>query len=208
MTASSARARGDGSTQAQTKIPRRLLEADIVLPVVVPALCQGCKRKGPVTLGEVGRPLWCLCDGPVGPYVAPPGHVTMFRCETREEAAHRAQGRLLGNAEREARDRLSAASWTRYTRDGRTLSRSVPTSNPARRRAARAYGKALRALETFQRACAHEFRNSYQPTVCDHCHVVVEVPVHQHDNFRKGREAFRHFFGASYQRRRRHRGGR
>ena len=148
------------------------MNGDVTTPL--PARCGTCRRQGLVMRSDA-RPAWCVCGkgkrgrGKLGgPYLAPPGHVTRFLSESAPAAAHREQGRLLGNAERQARDAMLAGSWAGYRRGRRRFVRTVPRSNPNRRHLERAYAVALRALRAFQKACPT--RSIFRPACCDVCH--------------------------------------
>lgn len=142
----------------------------------LPALCQSCGNQGMSAGPE--QPAWCTCTGKrkgkrrggPGPYVAPPGVIITFIYETKEAAARREQGRLLGNAERTARDEAVSARWATYMRGGVEHVRAVPVNNPKRRAAEAAYDAALAALEAFQVTCPHPTRCHYFPEFCDVCH--------------------------------------
>lgn len=132
-------------------------------------LCQSCGGTGVHTFGDATKPAWCSCrPGKVGPIVMAPGAVVRLVVESTEDAERREQGRLLGNAEREARDRLSE----RWVRCGRGW-RELPRSSPKRRALEVAYREALRALKRFQATCPHPTRSMFAPEFCDVCHACV-----------------------------------
>lgn len=133
------------------------------------ALCQGCGRKGDVHHYDIRKAPWCRCKGAYGPYVAPPGHVTRFIFESKEDAAKREQGRLLGNAERLARDNFCS----RWVKCGSGY-RELPRTSPKRKALEKAYQEALRALEAFQATCSHPTRSPFDATMCDVCKARVE----------------------------------
>lgn len=137
------------------------------------ALCQRCGRQGPMA-GEA-QPAWCTCTGRCGPYVAPPGHVTVYRFENAEASAFREACRLAGNAMHAAKDRLAE----RYVRHGRGY-RELPPTHPKRRYLYERYAAAWRVLERLQRACAHPERSPYNPEACGVCYARVESDVARH----------------------------
>jgi hypothetical protein len=140
----------------------------------LPAVCQSCGGSGPLVSGSVAQPVWCSCSGKAkgGPYNAPPGHVTVFIYESKEDAAFREEGRLLGNAFIRAKDDLSS----RFVRCGRGY-RELPRGNPKREQLERAYAKALRAQAAHQRRCSHPSRSLFNRAFCDVCHAYVECDV-------------------------------
>lgn len=143
----------------------------------LPAICQKCGRRG--MHNGAAKPRWCRCPKVGGPYVAPPGFVAVITFESPCDAAFRERCRLLGNAEREARDALSER-WVRCGRGWRELG----WSSPKRRRLERAYRKALRALEAVQAQCAHDEldRSIFDRGMCGVCyaHVVSDIEQHRH----------------------------
>lgn len=110
-----------------------------------------------------------------GPVTAPPGHITVYRFETKEQHAFRERCRLAGNAERQARDAITEARW-----GGGEKRR--PDSHPKVRAALKAYRAAARELEACQARCAHPSRSIFSPVHCDVCHEHVECDV---ENYRR-----------------------
>lgn len=147
--------------------------------LAVPAMCQSCGGRGVVPADPAKKPRWCTCDkGPRhggGPFVAPPGVVVVYRFESRDDHAFRERCRLVGNAERRARDDLSG----RFVRSGRGY-RELPKSSPKRRGLETAYRRALRALEAVQAECAHGSRSIFNRVFCDVCYAHVECDVEHH----------------------------
>lgn len=132
-------------------------------------LCQGCGRLGFLAIGDYSRPGWCRCQkARPGPLVVAPGFVIVLRHESEADAAKREEGRLLGNAERAARDNLSF----RFVRCGSGW-RELRRSSPKRRALETEYRKARRALEAFQATCGHPTRSIHDSAFCDVCHVFV-----------------------------------
>jgi hypothetical protein len=160
-----------------TECTRRALaeRAGRVSALRLPALCQSCGERGVMT-GESGKVPWCKCTGkkPGGPYVAPPGFVARFTFEARDAAAFRERCCLAGNAEREARDRLSE----RWVRCGRGW-RELPRSSSKRKALEASYRAALRALEALQTECSHPERSLFAKEYCGVCHARVEVEIAQ-----------------------------
>lgn len=164
----------------------------------MPALCQSCGERGSLGLNE-RKPSWCKCTGKGrkgrkggagggGPYVAPTGFIACFTYFSKEEGAFREQCRLAGNAEREARDGLSA----RFVRSGAGY-RELPRSSPRRRALETAYRAALRELERLQALCPHPSRSLFNRVFCDVCyaHVECDVAHYQHLAHEVGRRAAR-----------------
>lgn len=144
---------------------------------MLPALCQSCGRRGRVAVGSArAKERWCRCPkGKSGPYVSPPGHVTVFHFRSKADAEFRERCRLLGNAERRARDALSG----RFVRCGRGW-RELPRSAPKRRVLETNYREALRALEKVQALCPHAERSMFAPVMCGVCYAHVECDVAHH----------------------------
>lgn len=140
-------------------------------PTTLPARCDGCGRCGPLPLhGGAAKAPWCRCTKKApGPYQAPPGHVTAFIFETREEAAFSELCRVTSNAERQARDDLSQ----RYVRCGAGW-RELPRSSPTRRALETRYASALRALRRLQAKCSHPRRCIFNPLACGVCRKWLE----------------------------------
>lgn len=158
----------------------------------LPAVCQSCGERGvmrphaEMLASGTGKEPWCKC-GPKklgGPYVNPPGHVTVFIFESKDAAAFREQCRLAGNAERQARDAITEA---RYTASGRRR----PDSSPRVRSALKAHRAAIRAHEKLQAVCSHPSRSIFNRIFCDVCHAQVECDVEHYRHI--VREAGVHF---------------
>lgn len=136
-------------------------------------VCQSCRNEGPMPVAVADIPEWCTCDrsgrkGGPGPYHPPPGVVIRFTFETKDDAAFRERCRLTSNAERQARDAITEAT---YYPSGR--------KRPAkfRKAAIRAYNKSLRALEALQAQCSHPSRSIFNRIFCDVCKAQVECDV-------------------------------
>lgn len=139
-------------------------------PTALPARCQKCGRSGQLALRTgAARVSWCRCKGSQGPMQAPPGHITAFIFETREQAAFSELCRVTGNAERQARDDLSS----RYVRCGSGY-RELPRSSPKRRALEARYASALRALRRLQARCRHPRRCIFNPCACGVCRKWLE----------------------------------
>lgn len=160
--------------------------------MIVPALCQSCGGSGTYEPDRFSaKPSWCTCLDFGGPYIAPPGHVTCYRVESKEDAAFRERCRLAGNAERQARDAAICAKWVRAGKGYREL----PLSSPKRRTAEFVYRKALRALRRLQRECSHPSRSMFNEQCCDVCfaHVQCDVAQYRHLVKQVGKREARRF---------------
>lgn len=140
--------------------------------------CQGCAREGVKTFGSLARPRWCRCSGRgFGPIVAAPGTIVRMIFEGPKDAAFRERCRVLGIAERAARDELSK----RYVRCGRGW-RELPESSPKRRALYAAHDAAIADLERAQAECPHDpfARSMFDRETCGVCYAHVESDVAQH----------------------------
>lgn len=136
----------------------------------IPALCEGCGRKGTYTMGNTRRPSWCRCKGTPGILRSPAGVVVCFTFESTDDAVFRERCRLAGNAERQARDNLCH----RFVRCGKGW-RELPRGNSKRDGLERAYSAALRVLRKCQRECVHPSPSHYNPDCCGVCYVAIET---------------------------------
>lgn len=132
------------------------------------ARCAGCSRCGKVS-GHA-TPSWCRCEKTrsPGPFLALPGHVTVFEYMTPEQRADRDAARAVTNEYIAARDAGADARWTATGRR-----RSVKTA--IYQAWATRIKLATRALSALQASCTHESRSFYSHEHCARCAIMLEA---------------------------------